>query len=146
MIDRAYTRLLGENLEERTHIDQWINIEAINFNPLVIPIVFHLFIIPKQGLAGNKAETDAFAKRLSKVMNVYEKQLSKIKYLARDHFKLADLTHIPTMCVLVKGYGMGCILDDKKCVKAWWEEIRARPTVEKVLELMSLVQLNIHHD
>ncbi|KAH0450510.1 hypothetical protein IEQ34_021202 [Dendrobium chrysotoxum] len=130
------TKLLGENLEERARIDQWIDVEAINFNPLVFPIVFNLFILPKQGLAGNKAEADSFAKRLSKVLNVYEKQLSKTKYLAGDHFTLADLTHIPTMRALVEGCGMSCILDDKKFVKAWWEAIRARPAVEKVLEFM----------
>ncbi|XP_020581489.1 glutathione S-transferase F10-like [Phalaenopsis equestris] len=129
-------KLLGETPEERALVDQWIDIEAINLNPLIFPIALNLLILPKQGVAGNKAEAYSSARKLSEVLNVYEKQLCKTKYLAGDDFTLADLTHISSLGVVVERCGMGWVLDDKERVKGWWEEIRARPAAGKVAEMV----------
>ncbi|XP_073011777.1 glutathione S-transferase F12 [Typha latifolia] len=124
--------LLGRTLEEKAKVDQWLDVEAINFNPLVFPIVSNLFILPSQGVQGNKAEAAAFAEKLDKVLEVYEKQLSKTKYLAGDEFTLADLTHIPATRYLVENCGIPELVTGKKHLKAWWEDITSRAAWKKV--------------
>ncbi|OAY66190.1 Glutathione S-transferase F10 [Ananas comosus] len=94
--------LLGRTLEEKARVDQWLDAEAINYNPLVFPIVFNLFVLPRSGVPGNKAEAEAAVEKLDKVLEIYERQLSKTKYLAGNEFTLADLTHIPATRYIIE--------------------------------------------
>ncbi|URD96970.1 Glutathione S-transferase [Musa troglodytarum] len=124
--------LLGRTPEERAKVEQWLDVEAINYNPWAFPIVFNLFVLPIRGLPANEAEAGAAVDKLNKVLEVYEKQLSKTKYLAGDEFTLADLTHIPATRYIVENCGLSHLLDDKKHVKAWWEDITGRPAWKKL--------------
>ncbi|KAF9624111.1 hypothetical protein IFM89_007809 [Coptis chinensis] len=47
--------LIGNTLEERALVDQWIEVEAHNFDDLVFGIVFNLVILPKMGKPGDIA-------------------------------------------------------------------------------------------
>ncbi|XP_038971323.1 glutathione S-transferase F12-like [Phoenix dactylifera] len=128
--------LLGRTLEEKARMDMWLDVEAINLNPLVFPIVFNLFVLPGQGVAGNMAEAQASAEKLDKVLEVHERQLSKTKYLAGDEFTLADLTHIPALRYVVENCGMPHLISNKKHVKAWWADITSRPAWKKVMDMV----------
>ncbi|RRT82447.1 hypothetical protein GW17_00011597 [Ensete ventricosum] len=128
--------LLGRTPEERAKVDQWLDVEAINYNPWAFPIVFNLFVLPIRGLPANEDDASAAVDKLNKVLEVYEKQLSKTKYLAGDEFTLADLTHIPATRYIVENCGLSRLLDDKKHVKAWWEDITGRPAWKKVVSFV----------
>ncbi|RZS19888.1 hypothetical protein BHM03_00052362 [Ensete ventricosum] len=129
--------LLGRTAEERAKVEQWLDVEAITYSPCAFPIVFNLFLFPIRGLPGNKGEAVAAMEKLDKVLEVYEKQLARTKYLAGDEFTLADLTHIPVTRYLVEHCGLAYLLDDKPHVKAWWEAVSSRPAWKKVMSFVA---------
>nr|QEE82349.1 anthocyanin-related glutathione S-transferase [Lilium hybrid cultivar] len=134
--------LLGGTLEERARVDQWLDIEAMNYNPVVFPIVLNLFIIPKMGGVGNRAEAESFVEKLGKVLDVLNEQLAKTKYLAGDKYTLADITFIPATQYLVEFCGMAHLIDERKHVKVWWDDITGRPAWKTVLSIAEVKGLS----
>ena len=93
-------------MEENAVVDQWLEVEAHNFNKLVFTMVVQLVILPRMGEQGDLALVDACERKLKKVFDVYEHRLLKSQYLAGDLFTLADLSHIPATRYLVNEAGM----------------------------------------
>ncbi|PIA64027.1 hypothetical protein AQUCO_00201372v1 [Aquilegia coerulea] len=129
--------LLGNTLEEKALVDQWLEVEAHNFNDLVFTIVFHVVILPTMGGTGDMELVNASEKKLEKVFDIYEDRLSKSKYLAGDSFTLADLSHLPATRYLVNEAGKSHLVKDRKHVNAWWEDISSRPAWKKLMKLMA---------
>ncbi|KAA8530723.1 hypothetical protein F0562_005343 [Nyssa sinensis] len=129
-------KLLGTTLEERALVDQWLEVEAHNFNDLVFTIVLHLVILPRMGKRGDLALVQNSESKLEKVLDVYEQRLSKSRYLAGDSFTLADLSHLPATRYLMNEAGKGHLVRDRMNVNAWWNEISSRPAWKKVMKLM----------
>ncbi|KAL9381437.1 hypothetical protein Peur_027094 [Populus x canadensis] len=127
--------LLGNTLEEKALVDQWLEIEAHNFNDLVFNIVFQVVILPRIGQQGDSELVRTYEEKLEKVLDVYEKRLSKSKYLAGDSFTLADLSHLPATRYLVNEAGLGHLVKDRKKLNAWWEDISSRPAWKKLMNL-----------
>ncbi|KAF9624744.1 hypothetical protein IFM89_013282 [Coptis chinensis] len=128
--------LIGNTLEERALVDQWIEVEAHNFDDLVFGIVFNLVILPKMGKPGDIAVAHVSEQKLEKVLDIYEERLSKSKYLAGDSFTLADLTHLPATKHLMNEAGMSHLIKGRKYLNAWWEDISSRPAWKKLMKLM----------
>lgn len=129
------TELLGNTLEERAIIDQWIDVEAMTYDPLVFPVVFNMVILPRLGIASDVSAVNSSVEKLHTLLDVYENQLSKTKYLAGDKFSLADLVHIPATRRLLENCNLGCLLEGRKHVKAWWDDISNRPAWKKIVLL-----------
>ncbi|KAJ6861607.1 hypothetical protein NC651_037619 [Populus alba x Populus x berolinensis] len=127
--------LLGNTLEEKALVDQWLEIEAHNFNDLVFNIVFQVLILPRLGQQGDSELVKTYEEKLEKVLDVYEQRLSKSKYLAGDSFTLADLSHLPATRYLVNEAGLGHLVKDRKKLNAWWEDISSRPAWKKLMNL-----------
>nr|ANO39960.1 glutathione S-transferase F8 [Populus yatungensis] len=127
--------LLGNTLEEKALVDQWLEIEAHNFNDLVFNIVFQVLILPRIGQQGDSELVKTYEEKLEKVLDVYEQRLSKSKYLAGDSFTLADLSHLPATRYLVNEAGLGHLVKDRKKLNAWWEDISSRPAWKKLINL-----------
>ncbi|KAJ6684174.1 GLUTATHIONE S-TRANSFERASE RHO [Salix viminalis] len=127
--------LLGSTLEERALVDQWLEIEAHNFNDLVFNIVFQVVILPRIGQEGDSDLVKTFEEKLEKVLDVYEKRLSRSKYLAGESFTLADLSHMPATRYLISEAGLGHLVKDRKKLNAWWEDISSRPSWKKMIDL-----------
>ncbi|KAK8509864.1 hypothetical protein V6N12_001936 [Hibiscus sabdariffa] len=70
--------------------------------------------------------------KLGKVLDVYEIRLTQSKYLAADHFTLADLYHLPNLQCLLSTSAKK-LLEARPHVSAWVAEITARPAWSKVL-------------
>lgn len=91
--------LVGKSLEERGVVDQWLEVEANNLNPLILQVVLQLVILPRMGIGEEKIDSTLVqdcVQKLEKAFDVYEQRLSKHHYLAGDSFTLADLsTHLP---------------------------------------------------
>ncbi|KAG6494352.1 hypothetical protein ZIOFF_049376 [Zingiber officinale] len=128
--------LLGRTVEERAKVEQWMDVEAINYNPWAFPVVFNLLVLPLRGAPGDREAAAAAVEEMKRVLEVYEKQLSKSKYLAGDEFTLADLTHIPATRYVVEFCGAARIFEGKERVKAWWEDITGRPAWKKVISFV----------
>ncbi|KAI4299668.1 hypothetical protein L6164_033103 [Bauhinia variegata] len=128
--------LLGATIEERAVVDQWLEVEAHNFNDLCYTLVLQLAILPKMGQPGDLALAHSCEQKLEKVFDVYEKQLSKSTYLAAEKFTLADLSHLPGIRYLIEEANMGHLVTERKKVTAWWEKISSRPAWKKLMELV----------
>ncbi|XP_078439995.1 glutathione S-transferase F11-like [Wolffia australiana] len=128
--------LLGKTLEERALVDQWVDVEAMTFDPLVFQVVFNLIILPRLGVPSDKAAAHVALQKLDKVLDIYENRLSRSKYLAGEEFSLADLSHVPATRHLMENANLSCIFAGRKNFRAWWDDISGRPTWKKVLSLV----------
>ncbi|XP_058098135.1 glutathione S-transferase F11-like [Magnolia sinica] len=128
--------LLGTTLEERGLVDQWLEVEAHNYNDLVYNIVLQLCVLPQMGQPSDMFLVKSCENKLGKVLDIYERRLTEGKYLAGDYFTLADLSHLPGTRYLMNEAGMGYLVRERKNVNAWWEDISSRPAWKKVLKLM----------
>jgi len=127
------TKLFGSSLKERALVNQWIEVESQNYNPAVSSIVFQIVFTPMFGLKRNDAVVDEQVAKLEKVLDVYETQLSKSKYLAGDFFSMADLSHLPYTNLLVNATDKAEVITSRPHVHAWWKDISSRPSFTKVL-------------
>ncbi|KAL5810167.1 hypothetical protein ACOSQ4_026735 [Xanthoceras sorbifolium] len=128
------SNLLGTTLEERATVDQWLEVEA-HFNDLVHTIVLQLTVLPSMGQPGDLALVHSCEQKLEVVFDVYERRLSKSKYLAGDWFSLADLSHLPATTFLMEEAKLGHLVKERKHVNGWWEEISGLPAWKKVMKL-----------
>ncbi|KAH6782402.1 glutathione S-transferase PHI 9 [Perilla frutescens var. hirtella] len=127
--------LLGKTIEERGLIEQWLEVEAHNFQPPLYELVSQLLFGPKLGIPTDPKSVQENEEKLAKVLDVYEERLSTAKYLAGDAFSLADLSHIPFGNFLVSTLKKEYLIRDRENVSRWWDEISSRPSWKKVLEL-----------
>nr|CAB3473155.1 unnamed protein product [Digitaria exilis] len=124
---------LGEsNLEEAALVDVWLEVEANQYDPAIAPIIYQQILVPMQGGSPNQKLIDDSVEKMKKVLDVYEAQLSKFKYLAGDFVSLADLSHLPyTIYFMATPYAS--VLDSYPKVKAWFQDLMARPAVQRVV-------------
>ncbi|KAL3637377.1 GST superfamily [Castilleja foliolosa] len=129
--------LIGNTLEERALVDQWLEIEVNNYNPLIYTMVLQLLILPRMGLVGDLELVRDCKGKLEKVLDVYEERLSKSKYLGGDEFTLADLTHLSNTRFLMEEGEMQYLIKERKNVLSWWMDISSRPSWKKVMNLQN---------
>ncbi|RCV15194.1 hypothetical protein SEVIR_3G039800v4 [Setaria viridis] len=129
--------LLGEgNLERSAMVDVWLEVEAHQLHPAMGAISVECFA-PFLGRARNQAVIDENVEKLKKVLEVYEARLAQSRYLAGDLVSFADLSHF-TMVHYFMATEYAAVLDAHPHVKAWWEELAARPAARKVAAFMPL--------
>jgi len=83
-----------------------------------------------RGLDHDQAIVDKHISDLSGKLDVYDKILSKQKYIAGDEITLADIYHIP-IGSLLGGLGYN-IIDSKPNVARWFKEISSRASWQAV--------------
>ncbi|XP_073147525.1 glutathione S-transferase F12 [Henckelia pumila] len=133
---QGITGLVGNNLEERALVEQWMEVESHNYNPLIYAMVLEVIVAPRMGRAPDTELVRDREGKLGKVLNIYEERLSKTKYLAGDRFTLADLTHLPNTRFLMNE-GFEHLIKDRKNVCNWWVDISGRPAWKKVMLLQN---------
>ncbi|KAI3495572.1 hypothetical protein L1887_37916 [Cichorium endivia] len=128
------TDLLGKTVEEQGLVEQWLEVEAHNFNPPANNLVLHIMFSPLFGITRDEKLIKESEEKLAKVLDVYEDRLSKSKYLAGDFVSLADLSHLPFLNYLVGPIGKEYLIKERKHVSAWYDEISSRPSWKRCLE------------
>ncbi|OIV96775.1 hypothetical protein TanjilG_18088 [Lupinus angustifolius] len=129
------TDLLGKTIEERGLVEQWLEVEAQNFNPPIFSLVMNILVSPIMGTPSDPKVIEECEEKLGKVLDIYEDRLSKTKYLAGEFFSLADLSHLPFTHYLVGSMGKAYMVRDRKHVSAWWDDISSRPSWKKVVQI-----------
>ncbi|KAE9606311.1 putative glutathione transferase [Lupinus albus] len=129
------TDLLGQTIEERGQVEQWLEVEANNFHRPIYDLVIHVVYAPIQGFPSDPKLIEESEKKVGKVLDIYEERLSKSKYLAGDFFSLADLSHLPFTHYMVNQMKKEYMIRNRKHVSAWWDDISNRPSWKKVLQL-----------
>jgi len=127
----------GGSLERSAMVDAWLEVEAHQHHPAALAIMLQCIIAPLVGGARDQAVVDENAGKLRAVLDVYEARLSRSTYLAGDFVSVADLSHFPLMRYLM-ATEYAVLVEARPHVRAWWEELAARPAARKVAELMPL--------
>ncbi|KAG6877618.1 hypothetical protein C0993_005622 [Termitomyces sp. T159_Od127] len=118
------TKLIPTDLEKYALFEQAASNEQSNFDPSASAAVFENVFKKYHGLTPDPAAFEAHIKKLDAKLEVYDKILSKQKYVAGDELTLADLFHIPYGAMLaVAGSN---IMETKPNVARWFKEITSR--------------------
>ncbi|KAH8944135.1 hypothetical protein BDL97_13G092800 [Sphagnum fallax] len=126
--------LYGRNLKEKALVQQWVEVESQNWNPVVETIVREEYFNPTFfGKQPNEQLVLENLLKLEKLLDIYEAHLSKSQYLAGDFYSLADLSHIPYTFYLIKYAKKGQVIASRRFVKAWFEDICALRSWQKIL-------------
>ncbi|XP_051137210.1 glutathione S-transferase F10-like [Andrographis paniculata] len=129
-------QLMGKTMEEKGLVEQWIEVEAHNFDPPLVDLITHVVFGLRWGVTPDPARIKENEEKLSRVLDIYEERLSRSKYLAGETFSLADLSHLPFGHYLMNHMpGKEYLVRDRKHVSAWWDDISARPSWKKIMEL-----------
>jgi len=116
-------------------VETWASVEASNFDrpafALTVEIVFKPAVFKQQP---DQAEVKKLKDTLSKVLDVYEKQLSKKSYLTGDKISIADLFHVPLLYYLTAPNAEPDLVDNHPNVKKWWNKLSSLPAWKKTLE------------
>ncbi|XP_068664032.1 glutathione S-transferase F13-like [Aristolochia californica] len=132
------TDLLREdNPKEAAIVGLWMEVESQNYNPPISTLVHELMFKRMYGGSPDEEVVKAQTEKLEKVLDVYEQRLSKNKYFAGDFISLADLHHVPYTKYLLKT-SKAELIYSRPHVKAWWEDVSSRPTVQKAVAGMIL--------
>ncbi|XP_072957174.1 glutathione S-transferase F11-like [Typha angustifolia] len=134
--DEGNKTLFGTGVLERASIEQWLQSEAVNFDPISSVLVFHLAFAEPLGIRPDQSVIERNEKNLSKVLDIYDRRLGENEYLAGDEFTLADLSHLPNTHYLVTRSERGRkLFTSRKNVHRWWRAISTRPPWKKVIEM-----------
>ncbi|ONH93917.1 hypothetical protein PRUPE_8G260300 [Prunus persica] len=129
-------------LFEAALVKVWMEVESQQYHPAICPIVYEFFGKPVVGCKPDQTVIDASLEKLKKVLDMYETRLSSNKYLAGDFYSLADLHHFAYTFYFMKT-PWSSLINDRPHVKAWWEDISARPASVKVAEGMNFGEVEI---
>ncbi|KAJ3570973.1 hypothetical protein NP233_g4053 [Leucocoprinus birnbaumii] len=128
-------QLVPTETKQRAIFEQATASEAFNFNRFASPLVFEIIFKEFVGGKTDPAIVADLTDKLSARLDVYEKILSKQKYLAGDAVTLADLFHIPTASLLIKA-GVP-IIQDRPNVTRWYNDLTSRESWQKVKDDVS---------
>ena len=86
---------------------------------------------------------ERYTNEVNRLTNVLDKRLAESRYVACDEYTIADISIFPWM----RGADQrGVNLDDYRNVKRWFEEINARPAVQRGIKVLAAEQSNAPHD
>ncbi|KAM0921155.1 hypothetical protein ACQ4PT_007049 [Festuca glaucescens] len=122
--------------EESALVDVWLDVEALQYDPTMSSVFFQHRVVPAVGGTLDETIIGESVEKLRKVLDVYEARLTKHRYLAGDFVSLADLSHFPEAHYFME-MPYAAVLDSYPRVKAWLEDLFARPAVKKVVSLMA---------
>ncbi|PIN24741.1 Glutathione S-transferase [Handroanthus impetiginosus] len=129
------TQLLGNTVEERGQVEQWLEVEAQNFHAPVYDLAIQVLFGPLRGITPDETRLRQDEEKLVRVLDIYEERLRTSKYLAGDSFSLADLSHLPFGHYLMSSLKKEYLIRDRNHVSAWWDDISNRPSWKKVVQL-----------
>ena len=123
--------LYPTDLKQRGAVESWLSVNQSNSGP-IIDIVGEFFFGPAfYGKTADESKRAALTEKLNGLLDILETRLSKSKFLAGDHFTLADLSFLPYTAYLLQIKGFETALDGHKHVKTWWDQISNRPSWKK---------------
>ncbi|PON96605.1 S-crystallin [Trema orientale] len=139
----GYGKKLVEELiywdsRKQATVANWIDVEDHHFEPPALKLVTELSTKPKNGLVTDEKAVAEAEEKLSKVLDVYEARLEKLKYLAADKYTVVDVLHLPNLESLMGIALTKRLIESRPRVSAWCSEILARPAWTNVLEMIKM--------
>ncbi|KAF4615736.1 hypothetical protein D9613_012468 [Agrocybe pediades] len=124
------TSLIPKDLKANALYQQAASTEAFAFNDFAEKIAVETVFKPMWGQATDQATVDRLLTSLSAKLDVYDKILSKQKYLAGDEITLADLYHLPYADLLPRASAN--IIQERPNVARWYKDVWSRPSWQAV--------------
>lgn len=135
---RSILRYIAKNNTENndlyggTDVDIWLEVESQNYNPPVSKIVYEKVFKKWKGERPDMDVVESSVKELESVLDVYEKRLETVPYIAGDEFSIADISHIPYTNLLLK-CGYKDLFKKRPNVYKWLKRIIKRDSVQYVI-------------
>jgi glutathione S-transferase len=135
---RSILRYIAKNNTENkdlyggTDVDIWLEAESQNYNPPASRIVYEKVFKKWRGERADMEVVKASVEELERVLDVYEKRLSSVPYIAGDEFSIADISHIPYTNLLLK-CGYKSLYKDRPNVYKWLKRIIKRDSVQYII-------------
>lgn len=135
---RSILRYIAKNNTENkdlyggTDVDIWLEAESQNYNPPASKIVYEKVFKKWRGERADMEVVKASVEELERVLDVYEKRLSSVPYIAGDEFSIADISHIPYTNLLLK-CGYKSLYKDRPNVYRWIKRIIKRESVQYII-------------
>ncbi|BBN01055.1 glutathione S-transferase [Marchantia polymorpha subsp. ruderalis] len=130
---RAGNSLLGSTIEEQALVNVWIDVEAQTFFPPMkdAAIEWTYKLVPDAALVKSSLE------KLGKILDIYEDQLTKHKYIAGDFFSLADIFNATLVYFYMRFSNpeQQGEFTNRPHVHAWLQSIYARPAWQKIIAI-----------
>jgi glutathione S-transferase len=115
-----------------TEVDVWLEAESQNFNPLASKIVYEKVFKKMWNKESDEKVVEECVKELEKVLDIYEKRLENVPYIAGESYSIADISHIPYSNHLLR-CGFKDLFKSRPNVYKWIKRIMKREAVENVL-------------
>ena len=113
-------------------VEVWCSVEASNYDPSISGLCVEEYFKPT--FYNAVGDADLIQKHRAKagpILDVYEKHLAVHKYLAGDHYTLADLFHIPYGFYTFISTKNGDLLESRPHLKAWFHSLLDRESWKK---------------
>jgi len=120
-------KLTPSDAKGRAIMEQWISIEASNFTPHAMKIIYEGLFKRMQGATPDENLIQAGSAAVSKTLDIMEHRLGTVEYIAGAHFTLADIGFMPYIEYLFAA-GHGELITSRPHVAAWWTRISTRPS------------------
>ncbi|XP_022151669.1 glutathione S-transferase PARB-like [Momordica charantia] len=134
------TKLVPDDPKKAALVSTWVEVEGHHYDPPAVALSYEYLVKPIFGYGETDPTVVAEHEwKLGKVLDIYEKQLGKSKYLGGDQFSLADLHHMPNICYLLMTPTKK-LYEARPKVNAWVADILARPSWAKVVALRNQSQ------
>ena len=86
---------------------------------------------------------ERYSNECNRLTNVLDKRLEESRYVACDEYTIADIAIFPWM----RGADQrGVKIEEYKNVKRWFDDINARPAVQRALKVLASAQSSAPHD
>lgn len=128
-------RFLPSDVKGRSRVIQWLMFQMAGIGPMMGQAnVFYRYAPEKIPYA-----IDRYQREVRRLFEVLDGQLAKNEYIAGDEYSIADIATFPW----VKGYDWsGVSIDGLDHLKRWLELVRARPAVQRGLEVPAPLDLS----
>lgn len=119
-------RFLAPSGRARSRAIQWLTWQMAGLGPMGGQASHFLRYAP----AGQDYATARYTRELERLLQVLEGRLSEAPYLAGDEYTIADMAVWPGRA---SSFVMGLGLEAYPAMLAWFERVRARPAVARVM-------------
>lgn len=116
------TKLTPSSAKERALMEQWISVEASNFTPPAMKVIFQSLFNPMFGKAIDEAVVAEGREATNKVVEILDRHLAGKDFFVGSQFTLADICYMPYVDYLFVAKH-GDLITNHKNMAAWWNRV-----------------------
>jgi|HubBroStandDraft_2_1064218.scaffolds.fasta_scaffold515757_2 glutathione S-transferase len=124
-------KLTPSDPKGRALMEQWMSVEASNFTPYAMKVIYQRYFHAFRGLPCDEAIVKEGSEAAGKAVDVMDRQLAKTRFLTGAQFTLADICFMPYVEYLFASRA-GEIIESRKNAARWWNEVSTRPSWKAV--------------